>query len=151
MLSDPIRLSLGPAAAATAPPADGGPPLGPDEAAPIAGHTTFDEMLRALNPLHHLPVVGMIYRAITGEEIQPAFRVLGGALFGGGVGGMLSGAALAAVEQFRPAERLLANLRGEPDPLVPSSPPSPEAPDPAQPLILAQARATYGMFGNGAA
>jgi hypothetical protein len=45
-------------------------------------------------------VVGTIYRAATGETIQPALRVLGGAVTGGPVGA-LSAAVLAAVEQFR--------------------------------------------------
>ena len=129
MLSDPIRLAHG-----DLPPADGGPALGPEEAAPIPGHATFDELLRALNPLHHLPGVGMIYRAVTGEELQPAFRVLGGALFGG-VGGMLTAAVLAAIGEFRPQDALGA------------------APDgaPPRPALLADAAALYGMQGNGAA
>jgi hypothetical protein len=121
MLSDPIRLAALAAApsagAPPAPPADGGPPLGPEEAAPIPGQATFDEFLRAMNPLHHLPGVGILYRAATGERIQPAFRVLGGLLYGG-VSGFFSTALLSAVEEFRPAERLALALRGEPDPLL---------------------------------
>jgi hypothetical protein len=119
MLSDPIRLAQGPASMPWAAPADGGPPLGPDEAAPIPGHITFDEFLRGLNPLHHVPVVGTIYRAITGETIPAPMRVLGGALFGGGVGMMIA-AATAAVEEFQPATRMLAVLRGQPDPMFPN-------------------------------
>jgi hypothetical protein len=84
-----------PAAAPQAPPR-----LGPDDAVPVPGTLTFGEFLAALNPLHHLPVVGTIYRAATGETIQPALRVLGGALTGGPVGA-LSAAAMAAIEQFR--------------------------------------------------
>ena len=122
MLSDPIRLAAvaaapDAAAARAAPPSDGGPPLGPEEAAPIPGQASFDEILRAMNPLHHLPGVGTIYRAATGERIQPAFRVLGGLLYGG-VSGLFSAALLSAVEEFRPAERLALALRGEPDPLL---------------------------------
>ncbi len=132
MIADPVRLS--PATGSTAAPADGGPPLDAEAAAPIPGQTSFDEVLRALNPLHHLPVVGTLYRAITGEQIQPAFRVLGGALFGG-FAGMLTSAALAAAEEFRPAERLAMAWRGEPDPFLDNGTPSP--------AMLARARDSY--------
>ncbi|RVT99517.1 hypothetical protein EOD42_05370 [Rhodovarius crocodyli] len=118
MISDPVRLSIAPAHVwRDTPTADGGPPLNDDAAMPIQGHTTFDEMLRALNPLQHIPVVGTIYRAVTGDDIQPAFRVLGGALFGG-VTGMMTAAATTAVEQFQPVERMRAYLAGRPDPLL---------------------------------
>jgi len=118
MISDPVRLSIASAHVwRDTPMPDGGPPLNDDAAMPIQGHTTFDEMLRALNPLQHIPVVGSIYRAVTGDEIQPAFRVLGGALFGG-VPGMMTAAASAAVEQFQPVARMRAHLAGQPDPLL---------------------------------
>ena len=43
-----------------------------------------------LNPLQYVPVVGTIYRAVTGEELDPSWRVGGavvtGALLGGPVG-----------------------------------------------------------------
>lgn len=78
------------------------PRLGPDEHEPVPGSLTFGEFLRALNPLHHLPVIGTIYRATTGETIQPALRVLGGAVTGGALGA-LSAAIFAAVEEFHAA------------------------------------------------
>lgn len=46
----------------------------------------FDDILDIINPLHHIPVVGTLYRAITGDELAPAPRVMGGALFGGVIG-----------------------------------------------------------------
>ena len=134
MLSDPTRLALGPASMPQAPPADGGPTLGPDEAAPIPGHITFDDFLRGLNPLQHLPVIGTIYRAVTGEQIPPPMRVLGGAIFGGPVG-MLTSAALVAAEQFQPLERLSRVVRGEPDPAFPNPPDR---------QLVQQAQAAYG-------
>jgi hypothetical protein len=79
------------------------PSVGPDGYEPIPGEITFAEFLAGLNPLHHLPVVGTIYRAVTGERIPPPMRVLGGALFGGPVG-MLSSAVMAAIDEFRAAE-----------------------------------------------
>lgn len=116
MISDPIRLAIAPATVwrdMAAP--DGGPPLMDDAAIPIAGHVTFDEVLRALNPLHHIPGVGMIYRAATGEEIQPAFRVLGGLITGGPVGA-ITAALTAMVEMTQPVARMREVLAGRPDP-----------------------------------
>jgi hypothetical protein len=46
----------------------------------------FDDILDIINPLHHIPVVGTLYRAITGDELALAPRVMGGALFGGVIG-----------------------------------------------------------------
>ena len=36
-----------------------------------------------MNPLQHLPVVGTIYRAATGEHIGPLEKIAGDALYGG--------------------------------------------------------------------
>lgn len=55
----------------------------------------FYDLLDAINPLHHIPVVGAIYRELSGDEISPASRVAGGALFGGPIG-----AGLAAADTF---------------------------------------------------
>lgn len=43
----------------------------------------FKDLIDVINPLHHLPVVGTVYRALTGDELAPAPRVIGGTLFGG--------------------------------------------------------------------
>src|SRR3954463_16132023 len=53
---------------------------------------SFGEFLSALNPLQHIPIVGPIYRAITGDPLAPAARVLGGALLGGPLGLIASAA-----------------------------------------------------------
>jgi hypothetical protein len=75
VLADPIRLAFRPPGRLDMPePMDGGPALGPDEAIPIPGDITFDEVLQGLNPLHHLPGVGIAYRAVTGEDIHPVMR-----------------------------------------------------------------------------
>ena len=50
---------------------------------------SFDDLVRGLNPLHHLPVVGMIYRAATGETIPAAERIAGSAISGAFFGGPL--------------------------------------------------------------
>jgi hypothetical protein len=123
-------------AANRASPADGGPPLGPEEFVPVPGEITFSQFLQGLNPLHHLPGVGTIYRAVTGAEIHPVMRVLGGAVFGGPVG-MIMAAVGSAFEQTRPLERLGHTLAGRPDPEMP-------APNSA----AAQAAAAYARFGG---
>ena len=43
----------------------------------------FDDFLDVINPLQHLPVVGMIYRALSDDQIAPPSQIAGGALFGG--------------------------------------------------------------------
>jgi len=47
---------------------------------------SFGDFLDVVNPLHHLPVVGAIYRSLTGDEIDPGAKVAGGALYGGPIG-----------------------------------------------------------------
>ncbi len=120
MISDPLRLAIAPASVwqnMTAP--DGGSALMDDAAMPIEGHVTFEEALRALNPLHHIPGVGMIYRAVTGEEIQPAFRVLGGLITGGPVGAMTA-AVVSLIEMTQPLARAREVWAGRPDPAMAS-------------------------------
>jgi hypothetical protein len=48
-----------------------------------------------INPLQHIPVISTIYRHITGDEISPAARVAGDALFGGPIGAAVALADLA--------------------------------------------------------
>jgi hypothetical protein len=78
------------------------PPVGEGGYEPIPGEITFQDFLAGLNPLHHLPIIGTIYREATGERIAPVMRVLGGGLFGGPLG-MLSSAVMAAIDEFRAA------------------------------------------------
>ena len=54
-------------------------------------------VLDVINPLQHLPVISTIYRHMTGDEISPAARIAGGALYGGPVG-LAMGVVNAAVE-----------------------------------------------------
>lgn len=89
------------------------PALGEGAAAPMPGEIGFGDVLAALNPLHHLPVIGTIYREASGESIPPALRVLGGALLGGPLG-MLSSAVMAALDEFRSAPPAALAARPEP-------------------------------------
>ncbi|HMM75901.1 MAG TPA: hypothetical protein PJ986_09340 [Gammaproteobacteria bacterium] len=58
----------------------------------------FKDILDLVNPLQHIPVVGNVYRKLTGDALAPAIRVAGGALFGGPLGAGLSMVGLAVEE-----------------------------------------------------
>ena len=47
---------------------------------------SFGDIVDMVNPLQHIPVIGNIYREITGDEMRSSSRIFGGAVFGGGVG-----------------------------------------------------------------
>jgi hypothetical protein len=66
-------------------PADGAGPVSP-EAAPQPTAMSFGDVLSALNPLQHVPVVGRIYRAATGDDIPAPLKILGAGIFGGPLG-----------------------------------------------------------------
>lgn len=74
------------------------PPSTPTPAAARSG-PDFGDILDTLNPLHHLPGVGLVYRKLSGDIIAPAARVIGGALFGGPIGAAIG--ALSAVFEGR--------------------------------------------------
>src|SRR5258708_9414326 len=60
---------------------------------------SFHDLLSSINPLQHIPIVGTIYRAITGDAPPPpAVRVIGGILLGGPVG-LVTSVANAILEQ----------------------------------------------------
>lgn len=62
-------------------------PDAPDEVVLTDGKSHgFGDLLQALNPLQNLPIVGTIYRELTGATIEPSARVLGGLLYGGPIG-----------------------------------------------------------------
>ena len=46
-------------------------------------NTAFHDLLDIINPLQHLPVVGTLYRAITGDKIGTVEKIAGDALYGG--------------------------------------------------------------------
>lgn len=66
----------------------------PDPAGSNSNEFGFADLLDMINPLQHIPVVGSIYREITGDEIKPIGKLVGGAVFGGPIG---AGAALVNV------------------------------------------------------
>ncbi len=62
---------------------------------------TFHELLADLNPLQHIPVVGTIYRAITGDEIPDTARNIGSLVVGGIMGGPMGLVGNIALLAFR--------------------------------------------------
>ena len=56
--------------------------------APADRHkSAFHQLLSELNPLQYLPVVGTIYRAVTGDTIPEAARIAGSMVVSGLMGG----------------------------------------------------------------
>ncbi len=79
------------------------------ESAPEFG---FADLLDVINPLQHLPGVGIAYRAATGDDIKAPMRILGGALFGGPIG-MIAAAVYSVAEQiigYDPEKAVLADM-----------------------------------------
>ncbi len=75
----------------------------------------FFDFLDMINPLQHIPVVGTIYRAITGDEIRSISRIIGGAVFGGPMGAA-SGLVTAVIEDGtgqEPGELALSFVSGK--------------------------------------
>ena len=60
---------------------------------------TFNDLVDILNPLHHLPLISGLYRSLTGDEISPHARVMGGFLYGGASGLMRSGLEAAVLQE----------------------------------------------------
>lgn len=64
---------------------------------PSASSFGFFDFLDIINPLQHIPIVNLVYRHITGDEIGAVAQMAGGALFGGPIGAA-AGLACAVVE-----------------------------------------------------
>ncbi len=47
---------------------------------------TFWDFVDMINPFQQIPIVSTAYRAITGDEIDPGSRLVGGTLYGGPIG-----------------------------------------------------------------
>lgn len=61
--------------------------------------SVFEDLLDIVNPLQHLPVVGTLYRAVTGDKMGTVEKIAGDALYGGlwGAVGALADTAFEAV------------------------------------------------------
>lgn len=69
------------------------------------GGLSFGDILDAVNPLQHIPVLSNLYRAATGSQISPASQIAGDTLYGvllpgGAVAGLAASAADVAVKEI---------------------------------------------------
>lgn len=94
-------------------------------------------VLDVINPLQHLPVISTIYRHITGDEISPAARVVGGTLYGGPIGAAIGVANAVAVQNTGRdiGENVIARAFGKDGPATPQVPDT----ETAAPVMLAAA------------
>lgn len=46
----------------------------------------FGDLIDIVNPLHHIPLVGSLYRHVSGDDIRSSSKIFGGAVFGGAIG-----------------------------------------------------------------
>jgi hypothetical protein len=72
------------------------------QTAPELSGVSFHDVLSALNPLQYLPVIGTIYRAVTGDEVPEPVRRVGSAicsLLTGGPIGLVVNIALLGAEK----------------------------------------------------
>lgn len=60
---------------------------------------SFGDLVDAVNPLQHLPIVSSVYREVSGDNIGLAARLAGGFIFGGPIG-LLASAGMAAFESI---------------------------------------------------
>lgn len=77
----------------------------------------FADLIDVINPLQHIPIVSNVYRAMTGDTISPAGRILGGTLFGGPFG-FMAGVGSTIVSETTGkdvSEHILASLFGGKD------------------------------------
>jgi hypothetical protein len=82
------------------------------------GSFSFKDLLDIVNPLQHLPVVGSIYRYVTGDEPSVGTRIIGDGLYGGPIGlgaSVASNALLTNADGKDLGERLLADVFGSHD------------------------------------
>jgi hypothetical protein len=140
-------------------------------AAPIGHHLSFHDVLSAMNPLQYLPVIGTIYRAVTGDQIPEAMRRIGSLVVSGLLGGPIGVAInlvvtvaekITGIDLDHTGQMLLTGNGPSGHPLgepKPASAPAPEpvaraadpvasVPVPAQPWSPAQL-AAYGVRSAG--
>ena len=79
---------------------------------------SFGDILDLINPLQHIPIIGTIYRAITGDQISTGSSILGGGLFGGiiGAGIAVVNAVIEEVTGGKIGEHIMAMFEAEETP-----------------------------------
>ena len=64
---------------------------------------SFWDVVDAINPLQHIPVISTIYRKLTGDEMGYASRIAGDTLYSGVFGSLISGLASSVANVFMDA------------------------------------------------
>lgn len=122
----------------------------------------FRDVLDLINPIQHIPIIGNIYRNLTGDVAAPAIRIAGGALFGGPLGAAFAAANVVLKQIVHPdvdvgplaepgtalaAKGGPAEVKGG-DAQALSAPAASDAASPGKPLSpaeLTQLKNAYGM------
>lgn len=108
---------------------------------------TFHDLLDALNPLQYLPVIGTIYRVVTGDQGSPGVRtavsMVSGLLMGGPFG-LLTSMAGDLFERLVHPEAAMHTLLAGASPATRAAEPAPVAIPAAPPASVSQALAAYG-------
>lgn len=119
--SDPVlpASAANPPAASSAPTKDASPSTSSsDSSGPTLwshGSFSFKDLLDIVNPLQHIPVVGSIYRYLTGDEPSGGARIVGDSIYGGPIGfgvSVVSTAFLTDSKGEDMGEQLLADVFG---------------------------------------
>jgi len=113
--------------------------------------TAIEDLLDIVNPLQHLPVVGTLYRAITGDTMGTVSKIAGDALYGGlwGAVGAVADSAFEAItgKDFGSTALALAtDVLGLDDDAPPTQ--IAAATPPARPVAQAGDSAEALAFGN---
>ena len=113
----------------------------------------FRDLVDIINPLQHLPIIGSIYRWVTGDRPGEAAQIAGDALYGGpiGVGFSLASAALQDSQGHDLGERALAYVFGPADKqptAVAAAPPAPASVPGAAPIQAKADHPPISLFGG---
>ena len=116
---------------------------------------SFHDLLDAINPLQHLPIIGTIYREVTGDTIGNVARVVGDGIYGGPIGAATGLVDVGFIEETGKdfGEHVMATLKdigdlfgpGKPKPAAPAATPDPlmaaarHVPDPPKLPLLGSA------------
>jgi len=114
---------------------------------------SFWDIIDAINPLQHIPIISTIYRKITGDEMGYASRIAGDTLYGGVLGNMVSSLVSAVANVFIDSttgkdigEHMMASV--SPAKITSSAPAQNHVRPPLQSPIQATARAPVQPITN---
>ena len=110
---------------------------------------TFREVLSAMNPLQYLPVVGTIYRVVTGDQGSPALRtgvsMVAGMVMGGPLGLLTSMAGAWFENMFHLEAAVHTMIAGGDAPGKTIAPPVPPPASPPTQAVVSRAIGAYSL------